>query len=404
MHGRGRGGAGRGNFGRHARESGAGATAGRVGTEQKLSDSSTVLRTLLDGSRSHPFKTPLQMRRFVGAALNHCKMYPNDVALVLQCLGSPESAGRQRLAEICRFPHSVNAGTSREACSFQRVTCALLHLITLPVMINSILTQCYNPILATVADNLDFKILSCSAERLAGQGNIADPNYSAFYQEQDGDVWQPANWVQLMQPIVNFLNQVMQRFGCNTEEQLSEVYTSVLSLQETAQKFRQLEHCSGDRIVISDLNNLARLLASKQAEQQNVLTKEARSKQMKLQQQRQQHATKRFQASQDGPGDLRPDGQRHDNDYASIADITIAPTQQEVLCQVAPYLPANLPGTVIHLESDSQEAHRDLHFRLLRHDMVAELCESAIISTSRRHSLCSSQRGIIGLCCSAWSR
>lgn len=32
MHGRGRGGAGRGNFGRHARESGAGATAGRVGT------------------------------------------------------------------------------------------------------------------------------------------------------------------------------------------------------------------------------------------------------------------------------------------------------------------------------------------------------------------------------------
>ena len=66
-------------------------------------------------------------------------------------------------------------------------------------------------------------------------------------QEQDGDVWQPANWVQLMQPIVNFLNQVMQCFGCNTEEQLSEVYTSVLSLQETAQKFRQLEHCSGDQ-------------------------------------------------------------------------------------------------------------------------------------------------------------
>ena len=54
---------------------------------------------------------------------------------------------------------------------------------------------------------------------------------------------------------------------------------------------------------------------------------------------------------------------RHDNDYARIADITIAPTQQEVLCRIAPYLPANHPGTVMHLEPDSQEAHRDLHFR-----------------------------------------
>lgn len=57
-------------------------------------------------------------------------------------------------------------------------------------------------------------------------------------------------------------------------------------------------------------------------------------------------------------------GCRHDNDYTRIADITIAPTQQEVPCRTAPYLPANHPGTVVHLEADSQEAHRDLHFRL----------------------------------------
>ena len=54
---------------------------------------------------------------------------------------------------------------------------------------------------------------------------------------------------------------------------------------------------------------------------------------------------------------------RHDNDHANIVDISIAPTQQEVLCQTTPYLPANHPGTVMHLETDSQEAHRDLHFR-----------------------------------------
>ena len=51
---------------------------------------------------------------------------------------------------------------------------------------------------------------------------------------------------------------------------------------------------------------------------------------------------------------------RHDNDHTNINSISIAPTQQEVLCQVSPYLPANVPGTVTHLEEGSPEAHRDL--------------------------------------------
>ena len=49
-------------------------------------------------------------------------------------------------------------------------------------MVNSLLTQCYNPILATVADNLDFKSVCHSAEVLAGQGSITDPSYRSFHQ------------------------------------------------------------------------------------------------------------------------------------------------------------------------------------------------------------------------------
>ena len=55
-----------------------------------------------------------------------------------------------------------------------------------------------------------------------------------------------------------------------------------------------------------------RLLAGIQAKQDMALSKDARSKQVKLQQQRQKHGSKRFQANQDGPGDLRPDGQRYE--------------------------------------------------------------------------------------------
>lgn len=58
----------------------------------------------------------------------------------------------------------------------------MLHLITLPIMVNSLLTQCYNPVLATVANTLDFKAICHSAEVLASQGSIADPNYSRLQQ------------------------------------------------------------------------------------------------------------------------------------------------------------------------------------------------------------------------------
>ena len=58
----------------------------------------------------------------------------------------------------------------------------MLHLITLPIMVNSLLHQCYNPILATVADNLDLKSVCHSAEALATKGNIADPEYRSFHQ------------------------------------------------------------------------------------------------------------------------------------------------------------------------------------------------------------------------------
>lgn len=62
----------------------------------------------------------------------------------------------------------------------------MLHLIMLPIMFNSLLTQCYNPVLATVADSLDFKAICRSAEVLASQDSIADPNYSKFHQVRQG--------------------------------------------------------------------------------------------------------------------------------------------------------------------------------------------------------------------------
>lgn len=41
------------------------------------------------------------------------------------------------------------------------------------------------------------------------------------------------------------------------------------------------------------------------------------------------------------PGELCPGGPRHDNDHLHFRRISITPTQQQVLCTKAPFLPSN---------------------------------------------------------------
>ncbi len=58
----------------------------------------------------------------------------------------------------------------------------MLHLVTLPALMNSLLTQCYKSIMATLADNLDLTSVCQCAKALADQGSIADPNYRPYHQ------------------------------------------------------------------------------------------------------------------------------------------------------------------------------------------------------------------------------
>lgn len=80
--------------------------------------------------------------------------------------------------------------------------------------------------------------------------------------------------------------------------------------------------------------------------------------------------TAAFELSQDLPGNLSNNGARHDNDHASIADVRILPTAQEIASQRQEYLPFinttqhHLPGLAGLL---------DRQFRLLREDTVGQL-------------------------------
>ncbi|KAH9066137.1 hypothetical protein EDB87DRAFT_1732090 [Lactarius vividus] len=87
--------------------------------------------------------------------------------------------------------------------------------------------------------------------------------------------------------------------------------------------------------------------------------------------QRMEALTSRLEQAYDPPGTLRDGGEpRHDNDSTDIHNIRIAPTNEELLCPLPPYLPVFLPSAPHHLPENSMERHLDIQFRLLREELM----------------------------------
>ena len=86
--------------------------------------------------------------------------------------------------------------------------------------------------------------------------------------------------------------------------------------------------------------------------------------------QRSQARVAQLAQTYDPPGSLREDGPRHDNDFMEIDRIRIAPTHDELLCAVSPYLPVFSQDAPHHWPADSMQRHLDIQFRLLREELM----------------------------------
>ena len=86
--------------------------------------------------------------------------------------------------------------------------------------------------------------------------------------------------------------------------------------------------------------------------------------------QRSQARVAQLAQTYDPPGTLREDGPRHDNDFMEIDRIRIAPTHDELLCAVSPYLPVFSRDAPHHCPADSMQRHLDIQFRLLREELM----------------------------------
>ncbi|KAI5895259.1 uncharacterized protein SCHCODRAFT_01088480 [Schizophyllum commune H4-8] len=103
--------------------------------------------------------------------------------------------------------------------------------------------------------------------------------------------------------------------------------------------------------------------------------------------QRQDALVAQLTQSYDAPGALREEGIRHDNDSAVIQEIRIAPTHQELMCPVDPYLPYFVANAPHHLPANSMQKHLDIQFRLLREEMISTVRRSVNVVMDDLHEM-----------------
>ncbi|WRT66625.1 uncharacterized protein IL334_003584 [Kwoniella shivajii] len=79
------------------------------------------------------------------------------------------------------------------------------------------------------------------------------------------------------------------------------------------------------------------------------------------------------------PGHMRSNGPRHDNDHSAIQYIEALPTHAELVCDVPPYVPANITSAPHHLAAGTMDRRLDVLFRMLRENTVGPM-QSAVKS------------------------
>lgn len=72
----------------------------------------------------------------------------------------------------------------------------------------------------------------------------------------------------------------------------------------------------------------------------------------------------------EGPGHLREEGPRHDNDFEPSSEIRIAPTNDELMCRLPPFLPGNFFAAPHPAPPSSMQRLLDIQFRLLREELM----------------------------------
>ncbi|KAJ7200706.1 hypothetical protein C8J57DRAFT_1413236 [Mycena rebaudengoi] len=307
---------------------------------------------------------------------------PEDGPLLLTSLATGN--GLLRIGDIFRWP-SISSRTtfSRLDLSFQRAYVPLLKFYSSEFVVKSTLNHLINGLYMCILDNIENFI--DNLEKCMQECMDARSFNSAFSHSHGvGNVG-----IQVISSLAVILFEILTRFK-NAAAKYPKIVPVVQRLQGWTDTwiegismsppsfddpFKAVSSTARDQILNHLRAKISRLVRIVDREQDRI----DRSKQ--------QHPAASFgtvdgldegvaaalHITYEGPGELRELGPRHDNDFSDITDIRVAPTHEELVSRLSPFLPGNFHDAPHHLPAASMERLLDIQFRLLREELTAPL-------------------------------
>ncbi|GAA6005511.1 hypothetical protein JCM11491_003667 [Sporobolomyces phaffii] len=303
---------------------------------------------------------------------------------VLADLANPDGPGMARLVEVLNFPFSCDVGESStsKSLSFQRGFMPLVFYLTSGEIRNSVFTHHLNRIYNVLhihARSWVPSTLTC-LDAIMVEKSVKDPRL--FGGRSVGIA--PEDFVQVFSPLTQVLHEYLTRFPdaivktpqvpqlVSTLETHFTTYYEAVCSNSTAYDPELTKDPRQHRFLVEGVRQSVNTLA-KVIERTQIVPFVAAVPTARLTTIPSIAALAALKRLFEPPGALRTGGPRHDNDHASIKDIQILPTHQELLSREPAFVPANLPDGPHHLPLGSMDRQIDITFRLLREDFVGPL-------------------------------
>ncbi|KAI9456882.1 hypothetical protein HD554DRAFT_1839076 [Boletus coccyginus] len=346
------------------------------------SEAHNVLKRFL--SDNFKFKSTFEVYAFLkplnSATASNAGWTQEDGQLLLQTMASQN--GLQRLINIMLWPQvSTHAGNSREVLSFQRGILPILRYLSSDFVVKSTLVTSVNTLFTEVLQNL--KELADTIEK-----SMAIVMTNRSFRDVGFGTNHPQLGAQVLASIAGVLDECLVRFK-NAVAMYPRLVTLVTNLRLWFDQWTTGIFSSpptfdnpfqGIEIPVRDLlvNSLREKVNRLESIVNRELGKETRSDSRRNVLGGQDRTSNEglvaaLHSTYDPPGDLRPDGPRHDNDFVDIHNIRVAPTHEELMCRVQPFLPASLFDAPHPAPAESMQRLLDGQFRLLREELTAPL-------------------------------
>ncbi|OCH91424.1 P-loop containing nucleoside triphosphate hydrolase protein [Obba rivulosa] len=286
---------------------------------------------------------------------------------------------------ICWDPVSMQAGNQRTVLSFQRGYLPLLRYFSSDYVVKSITSHIVNALYNIIMENFDHfcgVITSCMEDAIDVSKTFKDPKtLLSSAKDPIGS--------QVIICLSKILFECITRFK-NAIATHPAIYELVLHLQQWTEAwvagisstpptfddaFAKTTPQARDHIVrhlTNEVGKLVTIVERKNSELQRAKGK-ARSAPTLAISGDNAGILAGLENAYEGPGEVRPDGPRHDNDFVNIADIRIAPTHEELTSRHSPFLPGNLYDAPHPHPTESMQRLLDIQFRLLREELTATL-------------------------------